>query len=165
MANMSTQWHPLGELPLNIIRGKELTPKMRGKILGMHEANHNEAYIMVRLNGPDAPYDTLSHKTNCAPIARLYYAPVKRSPLYLSTNEISFGTHANTPNTYTPSSRRIQASLAPIKLSLGSSSLIVYSISVMRGVRTHKECSEEEVRVVQVTAQLDSRRVGAYHVE
>jgi len=46
---MSTQRRPLKELPLNIIRGKELTLKMRGKILRMHDANHSKAYIIVRL--------------------------------------------------------------------------------------------------------------------
>jgi hypothetical protein len=49
MANMSTQRRPLGELPLNIIRGKELTPNMRGKVLGMHLAGHNIPFIIVRL--------------------------------------------------------------------------------------------------------------------
>jgi hypothetical protein len=44
---MSTQQRPLRELPLNIIRGKELTPKMRGKILKMHKANDNKVYIIV----------------------------------------------------------------------------------------------------------------------
>ena len=49
MANMLTQRRPFRELPLNIIRGKELTPKMRGKILKMHDANYSEAYIIIRL--------------------------------------------------------------------------------------------------------------------
>jgi hypothetical protein len=46
---MSTQRRPFKELPLNIIRGKELTLKMRGKILKMHDANYSKAYIIVRL--------------------------------------------------------------------------------------------------------------------
>jgi hypothetical protein len=49
MANISTQRTPLGELSSNIIRGKELTPKVRGKVLGMKEAGHNVPYIMRRL--------------------------------------------------------------------------------------------------------------------
>jgi hypothetical protein len=49
MANMSTSRPALGDLSLNIIRGKELTVKMRGKILGMHEAGHGIPYIIVRL--------------------------------------------------------------------------------------------------------------------
>jgi hypothetical protein len=46
---MSTPRCPLGELPLNIIRGKELTPNMRGKVLGMHIAGYKVPFIMVRL--------------------------------------------------------------------------------------------------------------------
>jgi hypothetical protein len=49
MANISTQRTPLGELSSNIIRGKELTAKIRGKILGMHECGHNIPWIMNRL--------------------------------------------------------------------------------------------------------------------
>jgi hypothetical protein len=49
MANMSIQRSPLRELPLNIIRGKELTPNMRGKVLGMHLAGYKIPFIMVRL--------------------------------------------------------------------------------------------------------------------
>ena len=46
---MSTPRRPLGELPLNIVRGKELTPNMRGKVLGMHIAGHKVPFIMVQL--------------------------------------------------------------------------------------------------------------------
>ncbi|PMD41459.1 hypothetical protein L207DRAFT_380616, partial [Hyaloscypha variabilis F] len=49
MANMSTPRRPLRDLSLNIVRGKELTPEMRGKILGIYIAGHNIPYIMVRL--------------------------------------------------------------------------------------------------------------------
>jgi hypothetical protein len=49
MANISTLRTPLGELSSNITHRKELTPKMRGKILGMHECGHSVPYIMVRL--------------------------------------------------------------------------------------------------------------------
>ena len=46
---MSTSRRPLGEIPLNVIRGKELTPKMRGEIIGMHKAGHNVPSIMKQL--------------------------------------------------------------------------------------------------------------------
>jgi hypothetical protein len=49
MANISTQRTSLGELSSNIIRGKELTPKIKGKILGMRDCGHNVPYIMGRL--------------------------------------------------------------------------------------------------------------------
>jgi hypothetical protein len=49
IANILTLRRPLGELPLNIVRGKELTPKMRGKILGMKAARHEILFIIVRL--------------------------------------------------------------------------------------------------------------------
>jgi hypothetical protein len=47
MANISTLRRPLRELPLNIVRGKELTPKMRGKILGMKAARHEIPFIIA----------------------------------------------------------------------------------------------------------------------
>jgi hypothetical protein len=47
---MSTPRRPLGELPINIVRGKELTPNMRGgKVIRMHLAGHNVLFIIVRL--------------------------------------------------------------------------------------------------------------------
>jgi hypothetical protein len=49
IANILTLRRPLRELPLNIVRGKELTPKMRGKILGMKAARHEILFIIVRL--------------------------------------------------------------------------------------------------------------------
>jgi len=44
---MLTLQHSLGEISVNIVWGKELTPKIRGKILGMHKAGYNILYIIV----------------------------------------------------------------------------------------------------------------------
>jgi hypothetical protein len=49
MANISTQRTPLGERSSNNVRGPELTPEIRGKILGMHECGYNVPFIMGRL--------------------------------------------------------------------------------------------------------------------
>jgi hypothetical protein len=49
MANILTLRRPFRELPLNIICGKELTLKMRGKILGMKAVGHEIPFIIVRL--------------------------------------------------------------------------------------------------------------------
>jgi len=59
MANISTQRHSLREISINIVRGKELTPKIRGKILGMHEAGYNVPYIIVRLKVSRSAYRTI----------------------------------------------------------------------------------------------------------
>jgi hypothetical protein len=47
--SLSTMRVPLGETSPNIVRGKELAPKLRGKILGMHKSGHSIPYIIERL--------------------------------------------------------------------------------------------------------------------
>jgi hypothetical protein len=49
MANISTQRTPLGERSSNNVRGPELTPEKRGRMLGIYEYGHNVPYIMGRL--------------------------------------------------------------------------------------------------------------------
>jgi hypothetical protein len=49
MANMLILRRLLRELPLNIIRGKELTPNMRGKVLRIYIIGHKVPFIIVQL--------------------------------------------------------------------------------------------------------------------
>jgi hypothetical protein len=58
MANISTLQHPLKEMPLNIVCGKELTPKMRGKILKMKAVRHDIPFIIVQLKVSRKAYKT-----------------------------------------------------------------------------------------------------------
>jgi hypothetical protein len=58
MANILIIQRPLKELPLNIICGKELTLKIRGKILDIKEAGHRILYIIIRLKVSYKAYRT-----------------------------------------------------------------------------------------------------------
>ena len=89
MANISILQRPFGELLLNIICGKELTSKMRGKILKMKAARHKILFIIIQLKvSCKACKTTINQDKLCTNIYTLSCPSLKRSFLPLNKRNI-----------------------------------------------------------------------------